>query len=55
LIGVQMVQVPRDDTQRHFDAIRHLTYAALGSLERKRPRSPSRRLSISARARYRPM
>jgi len=29
LIAVQMVQVPRPDNQRYFDAIRHLTYAAL--------------------------
>jgi CubicO group peptidase (beta-lactamase class C family) len=29
LIGVQMVQVPREDNQRYFDAIRHLTFAAL--------------------------
>jgi CubicO group peptidase (beta-lactamase class C family) len=29
LIAVQMVQVPREDVQRYFDAIRHFTYAAL--------------------------
>ena len=29
LIAVQMVQVPRPDNQRYFDAIRHFTYAAL--------------------------
>jgi CubicO group peptidase (beta-lactamase class C family) len=29
LVAVQMVQVPRQDVQRYFDAVRELTYAAL--------------------------
>jgi CubicO group peptidase (beta-lactamase class C family) len=39
LIGVQMVQVPRGDKQRYFDAIRHLTYAAL-ELSKAAPSDP---------------
>ena len=39
LIAVQMVQVPRPDNQRYFDAIRHLTYAAL-DLSGRTPSEP---------------
>jgi len=39
LIAVQMVQVPRQDNQRYFDAIRHLTYAAL-DLSKAAPLEP---------------
>lgn len=39
LIAVQMVQVPRQDNQRYFDAIRHLTYAAL-DLSGRAPAEP---------------
>jgi hypothetical protein len=39
LIVVQMVQVPREGRQRYFDAIRHLTYAAL-DLSKSAPVEP---------------
>src|SRR5215831_9219556 len=47
LIGVQMVQVPREDKQRYFDAIRHLTYAAL-DLSRAAPSEPEPVLDLGA-------
>jgi CubicO group peptidase (beta-lactamase class C family) len=39
MIGIQMVQVPRDDVGRYFGAIRHLAYAAL-DLSRAAPSEP---------------
>jgi CubicO group peptidase (beta-lactamase class C family) len=47
LIGVQMVQVPRGDKQRYFDAIRHLTYAAL-DLSKAAPSEPEPTLDLGA-------
>jgi len=49
LIVVQMVQVPREDTQRYFDAIRHLTYAAL-DLSKAPSSGPEPALDLGASA-----
>jgi len=46
-IGVQMAQVPREDKQRYFDAIRQLTYAAL-DLSRAAPSEPEPELNLGA-------
>jgi hypothetical protein len=50
MIGVQMVQVPREDVGRYFDAIRELTYAAL-ALPSEAPSEPEpRALNLGASA-----
>jgi hypothetical protein len=54
LVAVQMIQVPRQDNQRYFDAIRELTYAAL-DLSGAAPKEPELRaldLGASALSRY---
>lgn len=50
LVAVQMIQVPRQDNQRYFDAIRELTYAAF-DLSGAAPKEPEpRALELGASA-----
>ena len=54
LVAVQMIQVPRQDYQRYFDAIRELTYAAF-DLSGAAPKEPEPRaldLGASTLSRY---